>query len=142
MQRQFEFVYGTSNKFWNITVTDNKVVVQYGRRGTSGRSSTKVFDSSAAANAYAALKIREKLLKRYVEVTSKVRAQGKKIEVPTEVPTKVPTKAPARIVLPRATGAIQKKLQLLKPGQKSLQTPQLLPASTESTNKSRRKVVI
>ena len=43
--RRFEFVEGTSSKFWEISTDGNNVTVRYGRIGTNGQSQTKSFTS-------------------------------------------------------------------------------------------------
>lgn len=51
--RRFEFSEGTSDKFWEIEITDKSFTVTYGRRGTAGQSSSKSFDSAEKAKAAA-----------------------------------------------------------------------------------------
>ncbi len=65
--RYFEFVEGTSNKFWEVSQTDNTMTTRWGRIGSAGQSKTKTFaDAQAAATAMAIL-IEEKTDEGYVE---------------------------------------------------------------------------
>jgi predicted DNA-binding WGR domain protein len=66
--RRFEFVGGTSNKFWQIEVNGTSVTVRFGRNGTAGQSSVKNFADTAKAAKHAEKLIAEKLRKGYVEV--------------------------------------------------------------------------
>lgn len=66
-KRRFEYVEGTSSKFWEVHVNGNSVSVQYGRIGTTGQSDTKQFSDPVAASKHAEGKIREKVKKGYVE---------------------------------------------------------------------------
>jgi DNA ligase-1 len=69
--RRFEFVEGSSAKFWEITTNDNSVTVRYGRIGTGGQEQTKTFGDAAAAQKHADKLIAEKTSKGYIEgVTS------------------------------------------------------------------------
>lgn len=65
--RYFEFVGGTSNKFWEISQSTNTVTTRWGRIGSAGQSKTKTFaDEAAAANAMTAL-MRQKTDEGYAE---------------------------------------------------------------------------
>ncbi len=70
MTRHFEFVSGSSAKFWEISVHSTpsvSVTVRYGRIGTSGQSQTTAFASREAAQKHADRLIAQKLKKGYVE---------------------------------------------------------------------------
>ena len=67
MKRRFEFVQGTSAKFYEVEVSGNAVSVTFGRIGTSGQTQTKQFASRADAQKHADLQIAHKLKKGYVE---------------------------------------------------------------------------
>jgi predicted DNA-binding WGR domain protein len=67
MKRHFEFVRGTSSKFWEVSVADCTVTICFGRIGTSGQSQTKDFASPAAAQLHADKMIAEKVRKGYLE---------------------------------------------------------------------------
>jgi DNA ligase-1 len=65
--RHFEYVAGTSNKFWEVSQQGSNMTTRWGRIGSAGQSKTKTFaDAQAAANAVAAL-IEEKTDEGYVE---------------------------------------------------------------------------
>ena len=68
-KRYFEFVEGSSSKFWEISVEGNNVTVRFGRIGANGQSKTKSFGDESAAEAYAADLIEEKTEKGYAEKT-------------------------------------------------------------------------
>lgn len=44
---RYEFVEGSSSKFWEIERSGNTFTVRYGKIGTDGQTQTKVFDSEA-----------------------------------------------------------------------------------------------
>ena len=67
MSRRFEFVAGSSAKFWSVTVLGSDTTVTYGRLGTSGQSQTKSFATAEKAQRHAASLVRQKLAKGYVE---------------------------------------------------------------------------
>ena len=58
--RRFEFVGGSSAKFWEISVSGNDVKVRYGRIGTSGQELTKSFADAEKAQRHANKLIAEK----------------------------------------------------------------------------------
>src|SRR6266850_1997907 len=65
--RYFEFLEGTSSKFWEVSQARNTITTRWGRIGAAGQSKTKTFtDGQAAANAMALL-IEEKTDEGYVE---------------------------------------------------------------------------
>lgn len=66
--RRFEFVEGTSSKFWQVERKGSTVVVQFGRIGTSGQVQEKSHPSEAAAESAMDKLIREKTGKGYEEV--------------------------------------------------------------------------
>ena len=67
-KRRFEFVSGSSDKFWELSVGGKEVVVRFGRNGTDGQSSTKTFADNASAEKHAQKVIRDKIAKGYKEV--------------------------------------------------------------------------
>jgi predicted DNA-binding WGR domain protein len=67
--RCFEFVAGSSSKFWHVTVDEAELVVVFGRIGTEGQPKRKAFPTPALARAEAERLIREKLAKGYLEVS-------------------------------------------------------------------------
>ncbi len=65
--RYFEFVGGTSAKFWEVSQSGCDVTTRWGRIGSAGQSQVKSFaDEAAAAKAVERL-IGEKTGKGYVE---------------------------------------------------------------------------
>ena len=68
-KRHFEFVRGTSNKFWEVRVQGREVHVANGRIGSTGQISFKTLESAEAATSPAEKLNREKTGKGYVEVT-------------------------------------------------------------------------
>ncbi len=67
MTRYFEFVGGSSAKFWEVSTSGCDVTVRFGRLGTSGQSQTKTLPDGAAASKHAEKLIAQKLGKGYVE---------------------------------------------------------------------------
>lgn len=68
MPRHFEFVEGTSSKFWELSVSGSDVTVRFGRIGTDGQTQTKSFGDAAEAQKHADKLIVEKTKKGYEEV--------------------------------------------------------------------------
>lgn len=66
--RRFEFVEGTSAKFWMAGVEGTTFTVVYGRLGTDGQRKEKAFPSEDAARKELEKKINEKLREGYREV--------------------------------------------------------------------------
>jgi len=65
--RRFEFSSDTSNKFWEITLSDGQHTVRFGRIGTKGQTKTKQFGDADKARHDAERLIRGKLAKGYRE---------------------------------------------------------------------------
>jgi predicted DNA-binding WGR domain protein len=69
-KHHFEFVGGSSAKFWEIGVSGNDVTVRFGRIGTQGQTQVKTLpDADAAAN-HAEKLIASKTAKGYAETVS------------------------------------------------------------------------
>ncbi len=68
--RHFEFIGGSSRKFWEIAVSGNSFTVRFGRMGTAGQSQSKTFAHEAEAKREAEHLVAEKLKKGYVEKTA------------------------------------------------------------------------
>lgn len=66
--RRFEYVEGTSNKFWEVRREGNDVLVRYGRIGMAGQSVREPLKDTAAAERHVEKLIREKTGKGYTEV--------------------------------------------------------------------------
>jgi predicted DNA-binding WGR domain protein len=71
MTRYFEFIGGSSRKFWEVTVAGTEVTVRFGRIGTAGQSQTKTFPDAAAAERHAEKLIGSKTKKGYVEAVAR-----------------------------------------------------------------------
>jgi DNA ligase-1 len=71
MKRYFEFVEGSSSKFWEIAQNGAEVTVRFGRIGTNGQTQTKSFADSVAAAKHAEKLITEKTGKGYKETAAK-----------------------------------------------------------------------
>ncbi len=94
--RRFEFVDGTSAKFWMPSVEGSTFTVAYGRIGTAGQRKEKTFDDEAAARKEHDKKVAEKLREGYVEVIGDDGAAA-----PVAAPKAVaPKAAPAVVLLP------------------------------------------
>ncbi len=65
--RYFEFIEGSSAKFWEIRVEGSSFITRYGKIGTDGQVTQKDFDSEAKAQAEAARLVVEKTKKGYTE---------------------------------------------------------------------------
>ena len=66
-KRYFEFVGGTSAKFYEVSTSGKEVTVRFGRIGTEGQTQVKTFDDAAAAVKHAEKLIAQKTAKGYVE---------------------------------------------------------------------------
>ena len=71
MTRRFEFVAGTSAKFYEVVVTGSSVTVRYGRMGTEGQTLTKSLADTASAQRHADRLIATKLAKGYCECAAR-----------------------------------------------------------------------
>jgi predicted DNA-binding WGR domain protein len=70
MKRYFEFVGGSSAKFWEATVNGNQVTVRFGRIGTEGQTQTKTLADANAATKHAEKLIAQKTAKGYKETVA------------------------------------------------------------------------
>ena len=66
-KRYFEFVDGSSNKFWEIWMDGTDVTTQWGKIGTGGQTKTKSFPDEAKAKKEYDKLLAEKTGKGYVE---------------------------------------------------------------------------
>jgi predicted DNA-binding WGR domain protein len=94
--RRFEFVEGTSSKFWVPELQGSTFIVTYGRLGTAGQRKEKAFPDEESARREYERKVAEKVREGYKEVS----AEG---EAPASAPAPAPEKkAPApKLELPR-----------------------------------------
>jgi predicted DNA-binding WGR domain protein len=65
---RYEFVEGTSSKFWEIVLSGESFTVTYGRIGTNGQTQTKTFATAAAAKTEHDKLVTEKTKKGYAPV--------------------------------------------------------------------------
>ncbi len=66
-KRYFEFVDGTSNKFWEVWMDGTEVTTNWGKIGTDGQTKAKPFPDEAKAQKEYDKLIAEKTGKGYVE---------------------------------------------------------------------------
>jgi|TARA_B110000263_G_scaffold69582_1_gene60579 predicted DNA-binding WGR domain protein len=72
MKKYFEFKDNISNKFWEINLKKNQMIITFGRIGIKNPvSQLRKFDSNEEAKKYAERKIKEKINKGYLEKNSK-----------------------------------------------------------------------
>ncbi len=67
--RRFEMVDGKASKFWEVSLDECELTVNFGRIGTAGQSKIKEFDEPTEAYQERDKLIREKTNKGYQEVT-------------------------------------------------------------------------
>lgn len=65
--RYFEFVQGTSSKFWEVSQTGNSMTTRWGRIGSNGQCKTKTFPDEKSATSALAKLIEEKTDEGYIE---------------------------------------------------------------------------
>jgi DNA ligase-1 len=66
-KRCFEFVEGSSSKFWEVEVAEGEQKVRFGKIGANGQTKSKAFASHAAALTDSLRLIAEKVAKGYSE---------------------------------------------------------------------------
>jgi len=66
-KRHFEFVEGSSKKFWEIWMDGTSFITKYGRIGTDGQETVKEFDTADKAKKEYDKLVAEKTKKGYVE---------------------------------------------------------------------------
>jgi predicted DNA-binding WGR domain protein len=69
--RHFEFVGGSSAKFYELSTSDNEVTVRFGRIGTEGQTQVKTLADADAAAKHADKQIASKLAKGYLETVAR-----------------------------------------------------------------------
>ena len=68
MKKYFEYTDAVSNKFWEINLKKNQMIITFGRIGIKNPvSQLRKFDSKEEAKKNAERKIREKTNKGYIE---------------------------------------------------------------------------
>jgi predicted DNA-binding WGR domain protein len=118
--RRFEFVQGTSAKFWMAGVEDSTFVVVYGRLGTAGQRKDKAFPSPEAAAKELEKKIAEKLREGYHEVAAAAAAvptgakgaaaAAPKLELPPRFPAKAEATKESEAAAAAALDALRKQI--------------------------------
>lgn len=120
--RRFEFVEGTSSKFWVPELRGSTFIVTYGRIGTEGQRKEKEFPTEEAARREYERKVAEKLREGYKEVSAAeeekpaARSEGgkkgkgaPKLALPPRVPAVKPT-AERLAATARALGTLESHL--------------------------------
>ncbi|HYO64467.1 MAG TPA: DUF4132 domain-containing protein [Archangium sp.] len=124
--RRFEFVEGSSQKFWEIELQGTEFTVRWGRIGTNGQTQQKSFANTAKAQAEHDKLIAEKQKKGYSEVggdsntgvaappsapdeaqqaapaPARKKAAAKTAAAPAQAPAPVPEEAPSPAPAPAA----------------------------------------
>ena len=100
-RREFQFIDGSSKKFWAIGLDGKAFTVHFGRIGTLGQAKPKAFDTEDAARREYDKIILEKTRNGYVEVAAGAASPG-----PAPVPRRpaVATAAPLPPRLPAMAG--------------------------------------
>jgi len=70
MKRYFEFVDGSSAKFYELSISGNQVTIRFGRIGTAGQTQAKTLANADAAIAHAERLVESKLAKDYKETVA------------------------------------------------------------------------
>jgi len=86
---RYEFVEGTSKKFWEIELDGSSFTTTYGRIGTDGQTSMKEYDSDEKAKKEYDKLIAEKTKKGYELVGGKKAAPAKAAAAPAKSSKKV-----------------------------------------------------
>ncbi len=71
MKRYFEFVEGSSAKFWEIAQSGKDVTVRFGKIGTNGQTQTKTLADVDAATKHVEKLVGEKIKKGYKETAAR-----------------------------------------------------------------------
>jgi uncharacterized protein (TIGR02996 family) len=109
-KRYFEFVEGTSSKFWEVWIDGTQVLTRYGKIGANGQTTIKDEGSAAAAQKLHDKLVKEKTGKGYVEKgatpTAPAPAAPPAAAAPAAAaPTAAPTPAPAKAAKAKAEPA-------------------------------------
>jgi len=68
MKKYLEYKDHVSNKFWEINLKGNQVIITFGRIGNKPQQIKKKFSTNEESKKFAEKKINEKLRKGYLEV--------------------------------------------------------------------------
>jgi predicted DNA-binding WGR domain protein len=99
--RRFEFVAGSSAKFWMAEVRGRTFIVVFGRLGTDGQRKEKEFPDAEAARREYEKKVAEKLREGYHEVSSEGAPAPEGVKGPAAAAPKLTL--PPRVRLVKAT---------------------------------------
>ena len=134
--RRFEFVEGTSSKFWQVAREGTDLHVSWGKIGTGGQTQLKSFSNASEAEAALDKLVQEKTRKGYVEVTAGGAAKKASAPAAPSAPAKAapakneakaaPPKNEAKVAPPPAPVAPTRKNQA---PEKSLLVERVVPAS-------------
>lgn len=110
--RRFEFVEGSSSKFWSPELQGSTFIVTYGRIGTAGQRKEKAFPDEESAQREYDKKVAEKLREGYREVTEGGEAPPPVAATPKEkgpppLPALPPRVRPAKPTAEQVTAAAQ-----------------------------------
>jgi predicted DNA-binding WGR domain protein len=113
--RRFEFVEGTSSKFWEIEQSGTQLTVRFGRIGSNGQTQLKTFGSDEAARKEHDKLVAEKTKKGYSEsppTSWPLRNLPSPPRLPLPLPRRQP--GPSRLRLPSPRWPPQLLLLLLR----------------------------
>jgi len=110
--RRFEFVEGSSSKFWSPELQGSTFIVTYGRIGTAGQRKEKAFPDEESARREYEKKVAEKLREGYREVTEGGEAPAPapatgKDKAPPPLPELPPRLRPAKPTAEQVKAAAQ-----------------------------------
>ena len=110
--RRFEFVEGSSSKFWSPELQGSTFIVTYGRIGTAGQRKEKAFPDEESARREYEKKVAEKLREGYREVTEGGEAPAPapstgKDKAPPPLPELPPRLRPAKPTAEQVAAAAQ-----------------------------------
>jgi predicted DNA-binding WGR domain protein len=110
--RRFEFVEGSSSKFWSPELQGSTFIVTYGRIGTAGQRKEKAFPDEESARREYEKKVAEKQREGYREVTEGGEAPAPAAATPKEkgpppLPELPPRLRPAKPTAEQVTAAAQ-----------------------------------
>ncbi len=125
-KRTFEFIEGTSSKFWSIWGEGTGHTVHFGRIGTEGQKQTKNFSSEEEAKKSYEKLIKEKLKKGYIEII-----EGESLEKIFACPPGVEEKKRYLIKMLKHTSSKFKSKALICLSDKKYISPEILQHITE-----------
>lgn len=114
---RYEFVQGTSSKFWQIELEGESFTTTYGKIGTEGKSTTKSFDSAEKAQKEYDKLVKQKTKKGYVLVdaggdTPEPKAKAKPAPAAPATPAATPAGGPVRYEFAQGTSSKFWEIQL------------------------------